>query len=383
LICVFAFFTNCLFFVPVMLPFFRDHIGLGYQGLLLGESAFAASCILFDVPTGWISDIWLRKHTLILGAALDGFGLLLFAFAHTIWHVVVAEMIAGTGICLLNGTHTALLYDSLLSLGRESDYRRLEGRRQAIGLYGVAFAGTIGGFIYATHNFLPIYLSAGAQLIAIIIACNLQEPPRHKRLSEKHPLADIIETVRFVLRGHADIGVIMLSAGILFSATKIIMWSQQPYFLALGLPKYFYGIFMSVGWVLGGLSSQWAHILDGKVDNLRALAVGCAAAILVCLGAGVYLGYPCIALLMFGGSCIFGAISPRVNEALNRGIGSDRRATILSTQSLLNACFFIPVSAVIGWISDSWSIQTALLGLAFWLVVSCGAIFWVRRGDVK
>ena len=64
LIGYFAFFTNALFVVPILLPFYKDHIGLGYQGLLLGEAAFAASCILFDVPTSWISDVWRRKYSL-------------------------------------------------------------------------------------------------------------------------------------------------------------------------------------------------------------------------------------------------------------------------------------------------------------------------------
>ena len=32
--------------------------------------------------------------------------------------------------------------------GREGEYRKREGRRGGIGLYSVAFAGILGGFIY-------------------------------------------------------------------------------------------------------------------------------------------------------------------------------------------------------------------------------------------
>jgi MFS family permease len=383
LIGLYAFLSNALFIVPTLLPFYKEHIGVGYQGLLLGESAFAAACILFDVPTGWVSDVWRRKNTLMLASAVYAFGLSIYLFAHCLWQALVAEIFIGIGYSLFNGTHTAMLYDTLLSLGRTDEYRKREGKRQALSLYGVAFAGSLGGLLYSVNNYLPLLCAIGAQLIALVVAGALHEPERHKRLSEKHPVIDIFETVKYVVQGHAEIGVIIVTAATLFSATKIIMWSQQPYFLALDLPKPMYGVLMAGGWVLGGISSQVAHLLDGKIDNFRALAFGYVAAICVCISAGAYLGYSGIALLMLGGSCIYGIMSPRVNEVINRNIGSDRRATILSTLSLLNASFFIPISAVIGWATDKGTIQIGMFALAAWMVIAAGPVLLLKTLRIK
>ena len=192
--------TDCLFLVPIILPFYQQHIGLGYKELMLGEGALAASCILFDVPTGWISDVWQRKYTLILGAAVEAAGIAVYLIAHHLWQIIVAQMVAGIGISLLNGTHTALLYDSLLALDREGDYRRLEGRRQGLTLYAGAFAGALGGLLYSANNYLPIYLSIAAQLVAIGTACFMQEPPKGKPRDRSHPIRDIAATVTHVLR---------------------------------------------------------------------------------------------------------------------------------------------------------------------------------------
>jgi len=205
----------------------------------------------------------------------------------------------------------------------------------------------------------------------------MHEPERHKHLDKKHPVKDIVETLKYVTYGHVSLGIIILSGAILFSSTKIIMWSQQPYFLALQLPKQYYGLFMAVGWVLGGLSSHWAHLLDGKINVFRAMAVVWCGSVLACIGAGIHLGYPGIAFLMFGGSCIYGMASPRVYEAINHNVGSERRATALSTLSLLGSCLFIPVSSVIGWASDHLSIQAALFALAAWLLAAGTGLFWL------
>jgi hypothetical protein len=163
------------------------------------------------------------------------------------------------------------------------------------------------------------------------------------------------------------------------------MWSQQPYFMALNLPKEFYGIFMAIGWTLGGMSSHGAHLFDGKINIFRAMTVAFCAAIVACVGAGIYLGFSGVVLLMLGGSCIYGMTVPRVNEAINHGVGSERRATALSTQTLLGSALFIPVSSAIGWITDHGTIQEGLFGLATWLVLAGMGLLWlkIKRAEAR
>ncbi|MDD3370991.1 MAG: MFS transporter [Alphaproteobacteria bacterium] len=370
LIGYFAFVTNAFFFVPVALPFYIDRIGLGYQELLLGESAFAAACILFDIPTSWISDVWNRKSSLILGAVLIFLAEVILIQAHNVWHMLAAQIVWGVGLSLLNGTIAALLYDTLLSVGRQKEYRKFEGKRLAMALYGIAFAGPIGGLVYPADNYLPLYLGLGLQFVGILLALLMDEPKRHKVLDKKHPVKDILSTIAYVSRGHATLGVVILYAGALFCSTKILMWSQQPYFIAMNLPKQSFGFLMAIGWLIGGMSSQWSHLLDGKVTIYRTMIIAWTLAIAVCIGAGLDVNFFGVCLLMFGGSCLYGMVAPRVNEVINRSVRSSRRATALSTQTLLTSALFIPVSSVVGWMSDRASIKEGLFSLAIWLALA-------------
>jgi hypothetical protein len=59
-----------------------------------------------------------------------------------------------------------------------------------------------------------------------------------------------------------------------------------------------------------------------------------------------------------------------VSEAINRHTDSGRRATVLSTQSLLTSLLFMPVSAGLGRVSEAHGVQAALLALAGWLCLS-------------
>ena len=379
LITYYSLFANGVFFLPILLPFYKEHIGIGYQGMMIGEGAFAAACVIFNVPAGWVSDIWKRKYTLVLGALFQGIGIGIYLFASALWHVVGAETVIALGYCLFASAQSAMLYDSLLNLNRQGEYRKWEGRRLAFALYGVAVTATIGGFVYPHYNYLPFLLSMASQGLGIVAACLMHEPHRHKKPREKHPLIDMLDTIKYVVYGHSEIGILIVPAAIFLSATKLISWTQPAYFMALGVPVSWYGILIAAGFLLGGQSSHWSHLFNREASVFRILAGAWMAALAVCAGAGIYLGYAGIGLLMFGGSFLYGFVVPRVSEYINQAIGSERRATILSTLSLLASLLYIPSSPLIGWVADKWNIQTGLFVIAFWLVVTGIGLSLVRR----
>jgi MFS family permease len=358
---------NMIFMLPVLIPYYRDEIGIGFREFLLGEAAFSATVILLDVPTGWLSDMWQRKHTQALGFffLLLGYGCL--AIAHSFFMAVLAQSIIGVGISLCNGTTTAILYDSLLSVNREDEYRKREGRRQAICFYTTAPAGILGALVYSFNHHAPLLMMMGSLLIALISTCLLDEPERHKRKPERHPVMDILATIKYALHGHKEVAFIILFAAAMFCSTKLIMWTQQPYYMALKIPEAWYGALMAVSFMLGGAASHVSHLLDGKIDPYRMLALLWAFALVICLGAAWSPGWHGVALLMMGGTCIYGMASPRVNEVINRHVDSSRRATVLSTQTLMISLLFIPLSTVLGYLSKHWGIQAVLLGIAVWL----------------
>jgi MFS family permease len=371
---------NMAFVIPVIMPFYRDQMGLSFRDFLVGESAFAATVLLLDVPMGWVSDQWKRKHVLATGTLIMLSGYALLLVAHSLAMAALAQSVIGIGICFLNGTNTAILYESLMAEGREAEYRKREGRRAGFGLYAVAGASILGGLMYPHIHQLPVVLTVVMQNFALLAAGMLDEPERHRKRPEKHPVADIVETTRYALR-HPEVGLIIIFAGVMFCSTKLIMWSQQPYYMALGLREETFGLLMAVGFVLGGFTSQMAYKLDGKVNTHKALMLAWAMAVTACLGAAMSVGWHGVALLMVGGTCIYGIAAPRVSEAINRHVGSERRATVLSTQSLCVSVLFIPVSWVMGHVSDAYGVQATLVALAAWLGVAglSLAAFGLRR----
>ena len=74
---------------------------------------------------------------------------------------------------------------------------------------------------------------------------------------------------------------------------------------------------------------------------------------------------------------------PRINAAINGHVGSERRATILSTASLMVHLLFIPTSAIVGWISEQGGIMASLLWIGWQLMIlsGIGMVLWKRSTD--
>ena len=174
---------NMILVLPILLPYYRDQIGIGFREFMIGEAFFAATIVALDVPTGWISDTWQRKHAQGLGILFLIMGYSCLLAAHSFAMAVIGQSVIGIGISLCNGTNTAILYDSLLSVGREAEYRKREGRRQALCLYSVAVSSIVGSMLYSVHHQLPLVIMLACLVGALIASCALDEPERHKRAS--------------------------------------------------------------------------------------------------------------------------------------------------------------------------------------------------------
>lgn len=363
--------TNMVFVLPVLLPFYRDEMGLSFHDFLIGESIFSATLILFDVPAGYLADRWGRKRTLSLGAFLLAIGYLGLMLTSGFWSAMCAQGFLGIGISTISGSNSALLYDSLLSAGRTDEYRKREGFRFALQLYSVTIACIVGGYLYAINHDLPLIMSSILYSCGAILSLFLIEPERHKIVSDKHPLRDIRDTMVYVLHGHREIAAIALLMIIVFSTTKICMWSVQAYAGELKIPEIYNGWILAAVMLLGGLSGHFGHRLFKNLRGQSVLYVMIFFLAFIMMVAGLIPSYFGLAILGLE-SFVYGFAMPRAQEAINNLVDSSRRATVLSTANLCMSLGFIPLSQMLGYTSEKTSLFSGLMIYAFILIFLAG-----------
>ncbi len=382
LIYIYAFCVNTVFILPVLLPFFQNELGLTFQQLLLGEAIFAAVVIAMEVPSGWMSDVWSRRKTLIFGCV---FGIISYGgmmFATNAWQAMFFMGLMGVGVACNSGTVTTLIYDTLATNNKTHLYQKLEGKRHAISLYSVAFAAVIGGILFQYHPKLPLAFDTITQVMALVCAFFIVEPVRTKRAPEKNPIHDIMVTMKYALHGHKEIAGIIIVSTVLFCSTKMFMWTQQPYMQYVGISTDYFGYIMACGFLFGGFVGHFGHRIKHNFTNRHMIMILSGLAMSACIIA-IIMPYALSILFIISIAGVWGYGFPFVQNAINKHADPARRATILSTLGLLISLAFIPTSAILGWISENYSILHGLSYLTMQLFLFSVIGFWLWARGMK
>ena len=88
---------------------------------------------LFEIPSGFISDIIGHKKALVIAKFSLVLSSLSYIFADSFWYFVAGAIFLAIGIAMNSGTQSAFLKESLDDLGRGDDYSSISGKLRSIG----------------------------------------------------------------------------------------------------------------------------------------------------------------------------------------------------------------------------------------------------------
>ena len=347
-----------LLILPTIVLFFQEN-GLSLTDIFMLQSVFSVSIVVLEIPTGYFADVFGRKSSLVAGFFLGFMGLLTYCFSHGFWGFLAAELTMGLGASFSSGTDQAMLYDSLLELKKGGDYKRVSGKYFSVSSASEGTASVLGGLLAAISFRLPFYVETGLMGLGVLVALTLVEPRRKKFEHPEGSLKGILSVIRFSMSGHPRLKWMILYATAISASTLTMFWFWQPYFSAVGLPVAW------LGFTFGGLQF-WMSFVSHQAPQIERW-MGEKTALKVFLGM-VCVGYGLVALTgsLWGVllSLIFytvrGFNAPLFSDYVNQMVPSDRRATVLSLQSLLVRLLFSIWGPIAGLIADGRGLSTAI-----------------------
>ena len=113
---------NLYFWIPVFFLYFSEFLPLG-QVLRL-EAIYYTTVVVLEVPSGYFSDRFGRRRTLLVSSTALATSYTLFFFGSGFADFAAAQVCLAAGMAFNSGTDTALHFDSLAALGRGEEYAR-------------------------------------------------------------------------------------------------------------------------------------------------------------------------------------------------------------------------------------------------------------------
>lgn len=174
----------------------------------LAEGALHVASLLFEIPSGVLSDVFGRRTSLVLGRLAGVISSLLMAFSQGLPGVCLAMVFCAFSYNFDSGAREALAYDSLKAHGREEHYLRYSSLELAIYRVSSAGAALLAGLALAMGYRLANLLDAALDLICLLVALTLDEaavePVRHEQRAAQRIAECVKASVGFLIhQAHA------------------------------------------------------------------------------------------------------------------------------------------------------------------------------------
>ncbi len=361
---IYRFLSEFYLIVPILIPYYEsNHLNL--TQIFTIQASYALSVLILEIPSGYLADVIGRKKTLILGAFFLPVGIAVYAFTGSFTTFILAEFIVAVGNSMRSGCDSAFIYDTLIQLKEESEYKKFEGRSMFYTRMGTGFSSVAGGLFALLSLHLPFYINIGTSLFMLPLAISLIEPKREK-LEASNPLTDILRICRFCL-SHGQLRRLMLFAALLMSTNIIGVWAYFLYYRSLGISIGYFGIIFAAFQLSSAFGSRNAHSLEKSFGKKQAyLILMLIAPTFLLLGL-----FTTILLipLIFLNAFLWGVALPVILDDINRLIKSEVRATVISVAHMVGSLSYVILAPLFGRLVDTISLSNAFLILAAYFLV--------------
>ena len=320
------------------------------------ESVFHVASLLFEVPSGVISDVFGRKKSMVLSQCMMLVSSLLMLVSDSMAGVLPAMVFSAFGYNFASGTRESLAYETLKAEGREAEYDGYASTDMMLYTFFSSLATLCAGAALALGYRRAYLADIGLEMVCLMSALRLRDVGYAAAGEEgvkngpeetvwKKIFQCFRESVRFLLHSRKAMELILLNAAVGAAAT-LLRFFLQARLTEKGLPDALLGpalFFMGLGGAAGARlilrCKSWSY---GRVFAVSAITVaGCVAAALL----------PVPAVMVAGGflsALCDNFLQVRSDVRLNEMVPAGQRATLISVSSLCFSGVMIVLSPLFG-----------------------------------
>ena len=376
--------------VQVLLPLSRDLL-LSEVGLAMAVQGFIV--LALELPTGGLTDSWGRRPVQLIATAVGAVGICLFLFANSFLWFAVASAVLGVYRALDSGPVDAWFVDAshLAAPGHDVGHGLSSGSA-ALGI-GIATGSAVAGGLVAWDPIsglhalaLPVVVALAVQLVLLPVAAALMtEPPRALRSAGGVSMPAVIAGGVRLLFG-SKVLLAIVAVELFWGFGMPAFESLTPVKLADQLDSVdqsaaLMGPVSAVGWAAFAVGAWLARPL------MRGIGVAASAivfrliqgATVVMMGlvagpAGLVTGFLACYLS-------HGTSNPLHNILLHRQVGADRRATVVSLNSMVSQGAGAIGTIVLTALAEDASVDTALIVAGIVLAVAAPLYLPAMRAE--
>jgi MFS family permease len=366
-----------------MLFLLAKGFSLAEIGLL--ETLYHCMKVVFEVPTGYIADRYGKRVSLLAAEAGGIASAVVMLWGEEPAAIVAGFILGGLMGTLQSGANSALIYDTLKTLGREAGFKRFNSQLYAVMLVTMGISGTAGG-ILSDIDWAWVY--AGKTILhslTLLSVYFMTEPACSDAENLGHGAScftfyrQMKISWQFMLSNLPFLSLCLYGA-VLYSMSWSISFYSQVVFQTIGLTNTVIGTLNGLEtWLSAGVAAA-AFVLERKIKksgSLVAAGLGFTASFMLFTMSS----NPVQVIAAFYLMAVFiSYLEPLLDAYLNEQVPSPIRATMLSIFSMMVSGGMMLTFSAIGFLAEAFTLSSALhYALWAWIPLCLGALVWALK----
>ena len=377
---------NSRFYYPIFTILFLD-FGLSIEDFALLNALWAASIVVFEVPSGALADKLGRRRLVVFASWLMVIEMAILCFmpigGALVWPLMALNrIISGLAEACCSGADEALVYDALPPEGREAAWTRVLARLmrwQSLTFMLVALVGAAtysadfmnkaahlagSDFVFTKEIcmriplVLNLLMAAATVWAALLMTDTHEHAPDTSGLKElvKSSFAQMLTAARYILRSPAAIVIIL--TGLLYDSFMRLFYTVgSNYYRLLGIDEAWNGVILAASSMLGIGTALIVEKLVGNASPSRNMGM---VAVLILIGlSGISMMIPGWLGVLFVVPFWLGMRSLHyfISQYLNRVSEPSTRATVLSFKGLtMNLAYG---AVMLAYHAQTWALRSS------------------------
>ncbi len=327
-------FKESIFIGPILILSLQRLGKMTISEIYIMEAIVMMGLVLLEIPSGALADLIGRRKTIILGCFFHFLSAIMFSIMSSPLHVWIGNIFWVIGASLCSGADSAFLYDSLKEVGREGEYKKIEG----VAIGNKFLLATLGclltGFISKLGGLrLPLLLNILGILISFIAAIFLRETP-FKEVYKLKKQIDLMKISILFTANHKKIKWVIGFAVLIAVSSKIWFFTYNPYFEEVNLDLIFYGVIFSILNLISWFFSRYGYVIEKRIGKKLSIII-----LVLFIGLPIFLMGLIVSeysvLFIILGSSVRGFMNPFIRGFMNEYLDSKNRATVISIKSAI------------------------------------------------
>jgi MFS family permease len=362
---------HAYFWLPVYFLFFNSKVEL--SEVLYLASIYFASVVVIEVPSGWFSDQFGRRKTLITASIFLCVAYTLFLFANSFEAFAIAQVFLAGGIAFNSGTDTSFLLETTQALDEQEAYPELEAKAMKFNFLGTAAAGILGG-LAAIPDYRGAYALSLLGGIALLCLTLRFTEPSNERGNERLGFFRQVVSCLGLLKNFRLLW-LSVFAVYMIVINHIPYEFYQPYlkqlatqYQAVKATPFLSSVHLTLTMIAASFIASKSIRIRNKfgIGVTLLSAAGLQIAMMAIMHLFVSIPAAIATLLR---SCPRALMTAPLNAAVAPSVPAAKRATFLSLQSLFGRLGFSITLAIFGSAANGkdWESITTLLGWGMWI----------------